>query len=367
MSDGHLPSSGSSSILPLSNLQLILDSLPVGVIAFDPSMTIRYSNPKAGELIERSETIDASISNGSDRPSFGAWKEFFESVLHRCQGRRIPSLRYTTQHRKNLLNLVCTPLFDPESGRVVAGAVILEDITSSNEIQQQLAQAERLATVGKVAGKVAHELNNPLDGILRYINLALRVLEQGNIEKAREYLGQSRTGLMRMVQIVSEMLEFSRSGATTMELSPVDKIIHDAVLAMEPKTGGVRIDVKRRGGEPLPGYRSDSLFQVFCNLIKNAIDAMDGDGTLTIAVGRNETILEIAFIDTGTGFSPEYTREMFEPFFTTKGLGHGTGLGLAICRDIVAKLGGTITAANNPERGSTFTVALPIPKTEKGS
>jgi signal transduction histidine kinase len=164
-----------------------------------------------------------------------------------------------------------------------------------------------------------------------------------------------------MVQIVSEMLEFSRSGVHAQDLSPVDKIIHDAVLAMECRTGGVHIEVRRPGVEPMPSYRADSLFQVFCNLIKNAIDAMDGDGNLTISVGRRDRSIEIAFRDTGTGFTPEYAEEMFEPFFTTKGLGRGTGLGLAICRDIVEKLGGRITAVNNPERGSTFTVILPLP------
>ena len=164
---------------------------------------------------------------------------------------------------------------------------------------------------------------------------------------------------MRMVQIVSEMLEFSRGSTTAIERAPLDQILQEAILAMEPRAGKVRIELKRSDPQHLPLYRSDSLFQVFCNLIKNAIDAMEGDGRLTIAIRRGERQVDIAFRDTGSGFPAEQAEAIFQPFFTTKGFGRGTGLGLAICRDIVEKLHGRITAANHPEGGSTFTVSLP--------
>ena len=115
--------------------------------------------------------------------------------------------------------------------------------------------------------------------------------------------------------------------------------------------------------QPLPLYRSDNLFQVFCNLIKNALDAMNDEGRLVITIQQVEQSLDIAFRDTGSGFPPEQAATIFQPFFTTKGFGRGTGLGLAICRDIVGKLRGRITATNNPEGGSTFTVSLPVKET----
>jgi signal transduction histidine kinase len=162
------------------------------------------------------------------------------------------------------------------------------------------------------------------------------------------------------VQIVSEMLEFSRGSSTAIERAPLDQILREAIAAMEPRAGKVRIELLCQDPQFLPLFRSDNLFQVFCNLIKNAIDAMEGDGQLTITIHRSERKLDIEFRDTGSGFPAEQAEAIFQPFFTTKGFGRGTGLGLAICRDIVDKLRGRITAANHPEGGSTFTVSLPM-------
>ncbi len=228
-------------------------------------------------------------------------------------------------------------------------------------MQTQLANMERLATIGKLASKVAHELNNPMDGILRYINLALRSIEQQNLEKPKEYLLQCRQGLMRMVQIVSELLEFSRSTYTTSEEHvKIEQIIEDAIKTMDVKAEGSGIRIIRNYRPDVPQVRSGNLFQVFCNLIKNAMDAMPNGGELHISTrvtADNTAIIE--FRDTGTGFAPEDAEAVFEPFFTTKEKHGGTGLGLAICKDIISKYHGRITAENAPQGGSIFTVHLP--------
>lgn len=223
-----------------------------------------------------------------------------------------------------------------------------------------MAQTERLAAIGKVAGKVAHELNNPLDGILRYINLAIRIVDAENLEKPKEYLLHCRTGLQRMVQIIGELLEFSRSTYAPFENVRVDTVIADAVRAMEPKTSRVDIQIETNCPQGIPMIRGDSLFQVFCNLIKNAIDAMEGRGKLNIDIRCCDDVLTVDFRDTGPGFDPVHTEKLFQPFFTTKTHGRGTGLGLAICKDIVEKYNGRITAKNQPQGGCEFTVHLPI-------
>ena len=221
-----------------------------------------------------------------------------------------------------------------------------------------MAHAERLMAIGKVAGKVAHELNNPLDGILRYVNLTLRVLDQNQPEKAKEYLSHCRTGLQRMAQIITEMLEFSRNANQAFETSPIDKLLDDAIRAMESSLRQIEVQIIRSETGPMPHVKSDSIFQVFCNLIKNASDAMDRQGKLTITIRRTENECTVEFIDTGHGFDPERTDDLFKPFFTTKPKGRGTGLGLAICKDILEKLNGTITARNNPEGGACFTIRI---------
>jgi signal transduction histidine kinase len=240
------------------------------------------------------------------------------------------------------------------------------------DIQRQLADTERLATLGKLTSKVAHELNNPMDGILRYINLTMRIVElvgakhpavarQENLEKAKEYLTQCRQGLMRMVQIVSELLEFSRSTHTLFEHTKIEQILEDAIKTMNTRAETSNVRILSSYAPGIPEVRSGNLFQVFCNLIKNALDAMPDGGQLTIStrLAADNTVV-VEFRDTGAGFAPENAKVIFEPFFTTKDKGKGTGLGLAICKDIIERYNGRITAENAPGGGSIFTVYLPV-------
>jgi signal transduction histidine kinase len=354
-----------NQLLNVSNLSSVdlpgvLDCLPIGVIVFRSDLIVVYANGKASEWMSPAGSIVETIAQGSPVSEASVCRGVAESVVAGGQPQSISPLRFSTKTSSRLLRLTWTAVREPAAGRIVGGAVLAEDITAEADLQQQVAQSQRMATVGKVAGKVAHELNNPLDGILRYINLAIRVIDQGQAEKAKDYLLHGRSGLMRMVQIVSEMLEFSRGSSTAIERAPLDQILREAIAAMEPRAGKVRIELLCQDPQFLPLFRSDNLFQVFCNLIKNAIDAMEGDGQLTITIHRSERKLDIEFRDTGSGFPAEQAEAIFQPFFTTKGFGRGTGLGLAICRDIVDKLRGRITAANHPEGGSTFTVSLPM-------
>jgi two-component system NtrC family sensor kinase len=225
----------------------------------------------------------------------------------------------------------------------------------------KLADTERLATIGKFTSKVAHELNNPMDGILRYINLTMRIVEQENLEKAKEYLTRCRHGLMRMVQIVSELLEFSRSTYTPSEHVKIEQIIEDAIKTMDTRAETSKVQILSSYAPGTPEIRSGNLFQVFCNLIKNALDAMLDGGQLRIStrLAADNTVV-VEFRDTGTGFAPEDAKVIFEPFFTTKDKNKGTGLGLAICKDIVERYNGRITAENAAGGGSVFTVYLPV-------
>ncbi len=238
------------------------------------------------------------------------------------------------------------------------------EIAEKANFQRQLADVERLATLGKLTSKVAHELNNPMDGILRYINLTIRIVERENLEKAKEYLMQCRQGLMRMVQIVSELLEFSRSTYAPFERIRIEQIIEDAIKTMgtRAETSNVQISSKYAAG--VPEIRSGNLFQVFCNLIKNALDAMPDGGQLTISTHLTaENTVVVEFHDTGSGFASENAKMIFEPFFTTKDKSKGTGLGLAVCKDIIEGYNGKITAENAPGGGSIFTVYLPVAAT----
>ena len=339
----------------------ILQSLPIGIVAFDPDLKILRANAQAAKLIELGDYIDKSLAKGTDDKIWQGWTQQLNSAISAGKPCRFDDISYTSDGKTKLLRIVCTPLEAAESAKSLGGIIIVEDVTERVNVQKRLANAERLAAVGKHASKVAHELNNPLDGILRYINLAMRIVEQENLTKPKEYLTQCRQGLMRMVQIVSELLEFSRSTYTPLEYAKIEQIIEDAIKTMESRAEAANISIVRNYTFGMPQVRSGNLFQVFCNLAKNALDAMPNGGELRISTvpAADDTIM-IELRDTGTGLPPESAEAIFEPFFTTKEGGKGTGLGLAICRDIVESCHGQITAQNAPDGGSIFSVYLPV-------
>jgi two-component system NtrC family sensor kinase len=339
----------------------ILQSLPIGIVAFDPDLKILRANAQATKLIELGDYIDKSLAKGTDDKIWQGWTKKLNSAISTGKPCRFDDVSYTIDGKTKLLRIACTPLESVKSTKSLGGIIIVEDVTERINVQRRLANAERLAAVGKHASKVAHELNNPLDGILRYINLAMRIVEQENLAKPKEYLTQCRQGLMRMVQIVSELLEFSRSTYTPLEYVKVEQIIEDAIKTIESRAEAANVSIVRNYTFGMPQVRSGNLFQVFCNLVKNALDAMPNGGELRISTSLTPDDTIVAELrDTGTGFPPESTEAIFEPFFTTKEGGKGTGLGLAICRDIVESYHGRITAQNAPEGGSIFTMYLPV-------
>lgn len=334
----------------------ISESLGVGLIIFDRNLEIRHSTALAGCLLELNTRIDQSLACAIDSKT--DWKTLLERAMENGEISRFEAVRAVNKGKNRLLNLTCIPIRTPE-GVVSRGTIILEDITEKIGRENELSHSERLITMGKVAGKVAHELNNPMDGILRYLNLAMRILEHGDIDKAQEYLRQSRTGLMRMVHILSELLEFSRSSSQVMEPAPLDKIVQDALAATTSALSGIEVQILRKYEGQTIQMRNDSLFQVFCNLIKNACDAMQGQGKLTVTIERIDTDWQISFLDTGPGIPPESRSLIFQPFFTTKNSSKGVGLGLAICKDLLEKHKGTISVHCPAEGGSLFIVRLP--------
>lgn len=337
-------------------------SLQFGFISFDQQLNIADSTPLAKKLVLLKATIDQTLADGTDTNVWQNWKELLESALEAKEKAAFGAVNYACGDLQRLLNITCIPYVDPTSNTSIGGIIALYDVTEKLTVEQELAHAERLIAIGKVAGKVAHELNNPLDGILRYVNLSLRTIEKDQPEKATDYLMHCRDGLQRMAQIITELLEFSRSTHLAFETSAADKLLEDALRSLEFPLRNIDVQFVHEHTDGVPHFKSEALFQVFCNLIKNAADAMSGQGRLTITFRQTTGDWQIEFLDSGPGFDPSTIDDLFKPFYTTKAQGRGTGLGLAICRDILTKLGGHITARNAPEGGGIFTVYLPSPK-----
>jgi signal transduction histidine kinase len=340
--------------------QRVFHCLSLGLVVFDRQLNIIHHNAAAEHLVHGFASIGDALQTGTLDARYQDWRAALSGVIDRGREQRFGQVvRQDPEHGERLLDLLCVPLTEEGATRITGGILVLEDVTAVVGMEKRLAVSERMAAVGKLAARVAHELNNPLDGILRYINLGLRADELGKREKIAEYLTQARRGLLRMTEIVRELVEFSRSTATAFDDAGINTIVEEAVKVMSDKAVAAGVSVVCTLNDRMPAVRGTNLFQVFCNLIKNAIDAMPDGGTLTIVtqVVNHEAV--IRFEDTGIGLPPEIDK-VFEPFFTTKPPGKGTGLGLPICRDIVEKYNGTIIPERRAQGGTAFTIHLPL-------
>jgi two-component system NtrC family sensor kinase len=239
----------------------------------------------------------------------------------------------------------------------------LEDLQLANQhitrAQAELVAAERLATVGRLAAGVAHEVGNPLSGILGYLSL-LRG-QTGQSAETREYMDRIETEVLRINGIVRGLLDLGRPPRPTLapvELAPVAET-SVRLVAAGPDFQGVRVSV-----DVTPGLAvladAGPLSQVLINLLLNAAQATSGRGAVRLeARAEAASSVRIAIFDTGPGIAPEVKPRLFEPFFTTKPGGKGTGLGLAISQSLVRAMGGTLEVTDAAGWGSCFSVQLP--------
>jgi two-component system NtrC family sensor kinase len=228
------------------------------------------------------------------------------------------------------------------------------------ETQDQLIRSEKLASLGKMAAGVAHEINNPLTSIM--INTHLLLEQCGDNGEAQESLTLIADETARCAQIVSGLLNFARQTPAMTARSDINDIIERTVQLLEKQASVRNIVIEKTLDRSLPFIDLDKnkIQQVFSNLAINACEAMPSGGTLAITsrLSRDGTSLELIFADTGVGIPKENIPRLFDPFFTTKSF--GTGLGLAVSYGIVRQRGGTIDVQSEVGRGATFTVRLPL-------
>jgi len=230
-----------------------------------------------------------------------------------------------------------------------------------HKAHEQLARTERLTALGEMAAGVAHEINNPLGGILLYSNLVLEDVPEDT--PARENMEKIIYQTNRCKGIVQNLLDFARTPTGDMLPLKINSVINTSLSLVKDQSMFHGIEIKTTLAQDLPEAIGDRarLEEVFLNLFINAADAMKGKGTLTITTGlsRNNSVT-ITVSDTGEGINKEHLPHIFEPFFTTKEPGRGTGLGLSIVYGIIRKHNGVIDAESEPGKGTTFIILLPL-------
>jgi two-component system NtrC family sensor kinase len=238
---------------------------------------------------------------------------------------------------------------------------VLRELKNTHE---GLVRAEKLTSLGQLAASIAHEVNNPLSGVLVYTQLLEKKLAGGRIseETTGEYLSKMERELVRSTRLIRNLLDFARQSPPSLRMVNCNDVITKSLELAAHSAVLQHIEVVKELSENLPNIMADfdQLQQVCTNLILNAIQAMQGGGTLTLRTSSIDSRVKIEVQDTGCGVTPENMRHLFTPFFTTKERGKGVGLGLAVAHGIIERHNGKIEVQSQVGKGTTFTVTLPI-------
>ena len=251
---------------------------------------------------------------------------------------------------------------DLEGGANGTRVVTFDDVTERTRFEEQVARQERLASLGLLAAGVAHEVNTPLTGISSYTQMLLDDVPEGDLRRA--LLEKIEAQTRRASGIANSLLNLARPERDTFERFDLNEAVAEILRLFEPQVRGRGIRVESELGAGLPsvlGNRS-KIQQVFLNLLMNARDAVDGEGSIRVSSGLAGDRAVVEVVDDGRGIAEDDLPRVFDPFFTTKTRGKGTGLGLSISYGIVREHDGEMHVDSVPGRFTRFRVELPVPR-----
>jgi PAS domain S-box-containing protein len=339
----------------------ILESLNDGLAVLDQDgRVVRWNRPME-ELygVRHEEAVGRALA------------QLFDSQIVRMLG-GVPSGRaegaayyrvpMSTRHdppRRLLVNLGTTPLRD-SLDEVVGSIVIVEDISSRVQLEEQLQISEKMASLGLLAAGVAHEVNTPLTGISSYTQMLLEKAQPE--DPSTKVLEKIERQTFRAAKIVNGLLNLARPSQVDSGPCDVNAVINDVLSLLEHqfRTGSIQVRKELAASAPVVQGIEHKLQQVFLNLFLNARDAMPSGGWLTIVTRADHAGAVIEVADTGSGIPEEALSRIYDPFFTTKEIGKGTGLGLSIAYGIVQEHGGTIACDSHVGQGTRFTIRFPL-------
>ena len=356
------------------NFEAVLAGLPDAVIAVDTDQRIVFWNSAAEVLVERSArraegryvkevfSPDASVVRRlGETLATGESRSEAETVVERSDGRRVP------------VSIVTAPLCGRD-GQVEAAVVVLRDLSRIHQLEAEVRRGETLAAAGRMAVGLAHEVRNPLGAIRGAVQLLRR--EIGPDSRLAEYTDVLLTEVDRVNRIIESLLDLARPIQLRAVPLNLHQLLERVTLLSEESARERSVTLIRRYDPSLPPILGDEdrLLQVFHNLVRNGLDAMERGGrlTLTTRVSLNplfgkmdlgagqRSMVEAQVTDEGAGIPEAIRARIFDPFFTTKD--RGLGLGLSICHRILDEHRGAIQVESAPGRGTSVTCFLPIAK-----
>jgi PAS domain S-box-containing protein len=339
----------------------IVESINVGILAigldetvesWNAQMEVMFAMPRVDVL---NKPIDA-IFPAEFMTEFRRLKD--EPGVHNLYKFQLPMRTGETR----IANIAIAPLVS-RSFSVVGRIILVDDITGRMHLESQLAQAEKLSSIGLLAAGVAHEVNTPLAVISSYTQMLAKQV-RGD-ERLAPLLDRITSQTFRASEIVNSLLNFSRTGSTEFSEIDLNNVIRDTLTLLEHqfKTAAVRLEVDLKPELPRIVGNANKLQQVFLNLFINAKDAMTAGGSLRVSTEVNGRV-GVLIADTGAGIAPEHMQRIYDPFFTTKnapsdGQRRGTGLGLAVTYGIIQEHAGRIHVDSAVGHGTTFRLEFP--------
>ena len=337
-----------------TELESLVNSLEDGVILVEPDMRSAIDNAAARRFLAELAGRPPEESTGLEETPLAA---LVREVLETGKPKGQQEYALDGDGRRYLVAQV-TSLAPGGRGAVV----VIRDATEERLMHERLLQSEKMASVGQLVSGVAHELNNPLTGVMGFAQLLLtRDLDERSHREVETIYGEAE----RASKIVQNLLSFARRRKAHNEMTSLNTLV-ERVLELRSYDLSVRnIQLELALDAKLPATMADpdQMQQVFFNIITNAEQAMlsgRGDGKLTVRSSASRGHVRVSFADDGPGLSKETLRRIFDPFFTTKQAGEGTGLGLTIAYGIIEEHHGRIEVDSRPGHGATFTVELPI-------
>ena len=253
------------------------------------------------------------------------------------------------------------PIVD-ERGEVVSIVRNAKDITVEKRVEQRIQHAERLASLGQLAGGLAHEINNPLGVILCYVDLLKSQL--ADFPQGFKDVAIIEKHAVNCQRIVADLLEFARGQETARQPTALNATIEEVVRMVEPqfRRQHCAIELDLAPGLPLVNIDANKMKQVYLNLLMNSRQAINGRGAIRIKTRylKESGKVRLIFRDNGSGIPPGIIDRIFDPFFSTKKTGEGTGLGLSVSYGIIKEHGGDIQVESEPGQWTRFTIELPV-------
>ncbi|UOF91779.1 ATP-binding protein [Fodinisporobacter ferrooxydans] len=341
----------------------IFQDLNMGILCLDSCGNVTYLNPVAADLLD----IDLDLMENKTVVWTTLLPEFREeyAIIQKIIIAKQPYRNFLTNWERNgvLHHILIDSYFIEDSfPNKKSICILFKDIGNFVSMEQKIQRNEKLATIGKIAAGIAHEIRNPLTSIKGFLQIMNDDMQKSGLSKYQSYTGVMLTEIERINGLVSELLLLSKP--KNVKFQPIDII--EVILELKPiiqseaHLYNIKLDF-RLLSVPNVFAGTEMLKQVFLNLMKNAIEAMPNGGTLTVETCFDvaEQLVRIDFRDTGVGIPHYMIDRIFDAFFTTKEM--GTGLGLSLCQKIVNDLGGSIRVGNKGF-GTTFSVILPIEK-----